>query len=363
MLCSLMLRNLTLGLLLTAAASAQTPDAAWPIHSMDRPLPPVVTAQPNTAPSDAVILFDGHSLTGWQALDGGPAGWHAHDGILEVAPGTGSIETTQGFSDFQLHVEWSEPNELEPPVGDGQDSGNSGIILMGLYELQVLDNYHRRTYADGMAGSIYGQYPPLVNAARAPLEWQTYDIVFHRPRFHPDGSLLTPAIITVLQNGVLVQDSTRPTGPTAHLDRPSYIDLGDKLPIILQDHNAPVLFRNLWLRNIPPPAEPLNPTTAVPLSVSAETLAAYLGTYTLGNNTIEVAAAAHGLEAHLTHNAAGKPHTETWPLYLVDKDTFLVIKPVGGNPFHFEFVRGPNATLPTLVVRQSGRTSLYTRKP
>ena len=144
-------------------------------------------------PRDAVILFDGTNLDAWQTPEGGPARWKVTDGFMEVAPGTGPIETKAKFGDVQLHVEWASPN---PPVGKGQDRGNSGIFLMGVYELQVVDSYHADTYADGQAGRLYGQYPPLANASRPPGEWQTYDIAFRRPRFDSGGKLLEPARFT-----------------------------------------------------------------------------------------------------------------------------------------------------------------------
>jgi hypothetical protein len=151
------------------------------------------------------------------------------------------------FGDCQLHVEFAEPN---PPKGEDQDRGNSGVFLQGLYEIQVLDSYQSKTYADGQAGAVYGQFPPLVNASRPPGQWQTYDIVFHGPRFDAAGKLLRPAHITVLHNGVLVQDNVEPTGPTGHHKRPPYTAGPDKLPLSLQDHNHPVRYRNIWLREL-----------------------------------------------------------------------------------------------------------------
>lgn len=223
----------------------------WPIHSMDRPVPPVVAPGAYVAdsppPSDAIVLFDGHDLSQWRASDGGPAKWTVANGDFQVAAGTGAIQTAQGFGDCQLHIEWEAP---APPHGEGQERGNSGVFLMGLYEVQVLDSYDNRTYADGQAAALFGQYPPLVNASRKPGEWQTYDIVFHRPRFTAGGGVASPAHVTVLHNGVLVQDNAVLTGPTAFGKRPPYKAHADALPLSLQDHGYPVRFRNVWIRKL-----------------------------------------------------------------------------------------------------------------
>jgi hypothetical protein len=166
---------------------------------------------------------------------------------MEVVANTGNIETKQGFGDVQLHVEWMAPTPVE---GEGQDRGNSGVFLMTFYELQVLDSYQNTTYADGQAGAVFGQYPPLVNASRPPGQWQTYDIVFRRPRFDANGSLQSPARMTVFHNGVLVQDDVTLTGPTAFQRRPAYSRHADRLPIRLQDHAHPVRYRNIWVRDL-----------------------------------------------------------------------------------------------------------------
>src|ERR1035438_4465127 len=202
------------GILVTLAASAvpaQNPNpipkdpSPYPQHSRTRPAPVVVTPGPYpgpvAAPSDAIVLFDGKSLAEWRSGAKGdlPPKWTLDNGSIVVAPGTGSLTTARAFGDMQLHIEWSAPN---PPHGEDQDRGNSGVFLMSTYEIQVLDSYNSATYPDGQAGSIYGQYPPLVNPARPPGEWQTYDIVFHAPRFSADSKLLEPAAITLLFNGV-----------------------------------------------------------------------------------------------------------------------------------------------------------------
>lgn len=239
---------------IAASGPAAQVDTKWKIHDVDRPHPPVITAgtastqdRPGQPPADAVVLFDGKDLSRWRASDGGPAKWKIEDGYFEVLSKTGDISTKQAFGDCQLHVEWASPN---PPRGEDQDRGNSGVYLMGLYEVQVLDSYNNTTYADGQAAAMYGQYPPLVNASRSPGQWQTYDIIFHGPRFDQDGKLLRPAHVTVLHNGVLVQDNVELTGPTAHKQRPPYRAHPEKLPLALQDHSHPVRYRNIWIREL-----------------------------------------------------------------------------------------------------------------
>jgi hypothetical protein len=234
-------------------AAAQV-DPRWKPNDPDRPVPPVI--EPGTAstqdapghpPSDAVVLFDGKDLSQWAGEDGQPAKWKVADGYMEVAPHTGQIHTRQPFGDCQLHVEFREP---VPAVGEGQERGNSGVFPMGLYEIQVLDSYQNKTYADGEASAVYGQFPPQVSAARPPGQWQTYDIVFHAPRFTQDGKVQRPARVTVFHNGVLVQDNVELSGPTAHHDRPAYKATPDKLPLSLQDHGNPVRYRNIWIREL-----------------------------------------------------------------------------------------------------------------
>jgi len=239
----------------TSATACARGEQEWQIHDRNRPQPPVII--PGTAstqeqagkpPSDAVVLFDGKDLSQWQAADGGPAKWKVENGYFEVVPKTGDMRTKQAFGDCQLHVEWAAP---DPPRGEDQDRGNSGVYLMSLYEVQVLDSYQSQTYPDGQAAAVYGQFPPLVNASRPPGQWQTYDIVFHGPRFDREGKLLRPATVTVLHNGVLVQDQVILTGPTAHKARPPYQAHPEKLPLLLQDHAHPVRYRNIWIRELP----------------------------------------------------------------------------------------------------------------
>lgn len=202
---------------------------------------------PGKAPSDAIVLFDGSNLEQWLGENNGAARWKVEHGYMEVVPQTGYLHTKDAFGDCQLHVEFSEP---VPPQGEGQARGNSGVFLMGQYEIQVLDSYENKTYADGQAAAVYGQYPPLVNAARPPGQWQSYDIVFHGPRFDAAGKLLRPARVSVFHNGVLVQDNVELTGPTAHRQRPPYKPGPDKAPLALQDHGNPVRYRNIWIRTL-----------------------------------------------------------------------------------------------------------------
>jgi hypothetical protein len=231
------------------------PGGKWHVHDPDRPQPTVVTPGtfstpkvPGKAPSDAIVLFDGTDLSKWREANGQPSGWIVRDGAMIVPPkGTahgGDISTRDEFGDCQLHVEFATPN---PPKGDSQERGNSGIFLMSRYEFQVLDSYQNRTYADGGATALYGQRPPLANASRPPGEWQVYDIVFTAPRFQ-DGKLESPAYITAFHNGVLVQNHAAYLGPTAHKSDPKYTPHPPAGPIRLQDHNNPVRYRNIWIR-------------------------------------------------------------------------------------------------------------------
>ena len=276
------------GLLACLAADEPSTGPAsprWKQHDIRRPKPPVVepaeeviAAKP---PKDAVVLFDGSGLDAWQSPDGGPARWKVENGRMETVPGAGPIRTRAKFGDIQLHVEWAAP---DPPRGTGQDRGNSGVFLMGQFEIQVLDSYRAETYADGQAGAIYGQFPPLSNASRPPGEWQAYDIAFRRPRFDADGKLLEPARITLFHNGLLVQDNEEPFGPTSWLKNLPYEDLGGRGPITLQDHDHPVRYRNLWLRELPERPAPTEKDLAPPeaVAVSQELLDRYAGRYRMG---------------------------------------------------------------------------------
>lgn len=279
-------RRFLAALLVLAAvgpALAQSP-ARWKAHDLSRPRPAVVAPPPQAlpvpAPPDAVVLFDGKGLDNWRSADGGPAKWVVKEGAIESVAGSGYLFSARAFGDVQLHVEWAAP---VPAKGQSQGRGNSGVFLMGLYEVQVLDSYQNDTYPDGQAAAIYGQYPPLVNACRPPGEWQTYDIVFRRPRFRPDGGLVAPARITVIHNGILVQDAVEPWGPTSWLQALPYTAHPDKLPLGFQDHGNPVRYRNIWLRELPESPLPGPSADARPVvTLPAAALDKYVGKYLLG---------------------------------------------------------------------------------
>jgi hypothetical protein len=280
-----MLRNISLSLLAIAfvgtTAQAQLP-TGWRAHDWDRPLPTVVTpgeaALPLAPPSDAIILFDGKDLSQWRDNEGNEAKWIVRDGVMESVPGSGYVFTRKAFGDAQLHVEWASPETVQ---GSSQGRGNSGVFLMGKFEVQVLDSFENRTYADGQAGSLYGQFPPLVNASRGPGQWQSYDIIFHRPRFGADGKLLSPARLTVLHNGVLVQDHVTALGPTSWLQHHAYEAIPDRLPLSLQDHGNPVRYRNIWIRQLDeqPFAMPTKPYDPQVEELSSDELDKYVGDY------------------------------------------------------------------------------------
>ena len=211
------------------------------------PEPKVISAGKTAAdaPSDAIVLFNGTDGSAWEAKNGGAIQWKIAEGAMTVTPGTGEIRTKQSFGDCQLHIEWRTPSVVK---GEGQGRGNCGIFFMSRYELQVLDSYNNRTYSNGQAGSIYKQFPPKVNASRAPGEWQTYDVIFTAPVFYEDGSLKSQAKITVLHNGVLIQHNTALLGSTQYIGVGNYEAHGAKEPIMLQDHGDLVSFRNIWIR-------------------------------------------------------------------------------------------------------------------
>ena len=211
------------------------------------PIPAVITPGDWTsAPSDAIQLFDGTDLSAWTGLDN-EAMWNVDDGILTVTGGTGDIKTKQAFGDVQLHIEWQTPTEV---AGDGQDRGNSGVYLMSRYEIQVLDSFNNRTYSNGQAGSVYKQFSPLVNASREPGEWQVYDIIFLAPRFNDADGVTTPARLTVLHNGVLIQNHVPIKGSSVFIGDPTYEAHPPKAPLLLQDHSNPVSYRNIWIREL-----------------------------------------------------------------------------------------------------------------
>ncbi len=233
------------------------PGGKWHVHDSARPQPIEVTPgatcsqdSPDRPPSDAVVLFDGTSLSKWRTADGHEPGWIIKDGYARIppeeTPNGGSIFTRESFGDCQLHIEWATPN---PPVGDIMNRGNSGVYFLGLYELQIFDSYHGGIYADGQAAAIYGQYPPLVNASRPPGQWQVFDVLFAAPRF--EGEKLTaPGYMTVLHNGVAVHNHASILGPTEHRTRTQYKPHGAQAPLMLQAHGNPVRFRNIWIRQL-----------------------------------------------------------------------------------------------------------------
>jgi hypothetical protein len=229
----------------------------WAVHDGNRPQPKIITPgtfsspeQPGKPPSDAIILFDGSDLSKWVADDGTPTKWVIQNGAMECVPRSGYIRTKDSFGDCQLHVEWAAPTKVE---GDSQGRGNSGVFLMGLVEIQVLDNYNNPTYPDGAAASVYGVNPPMANALRPPGEFQTYDIVFRRP-IYKDGRVIDPGSVTVFANGVLMQDHTMIEGETGHMRRAKPGAFPEKGPLKLQDHGNPVRYRNIWYRPLAPRA-------------------------------------------------------------------------------------------------------------
>ena len=228
------------------------------VHETDttkQPLPKVVTpgAAVGAPPSDAVVLFDGSEKSfkeNWSDTKGGASKWKTVDGAMESVRGAGYIQSKAKFGSCQLHIEWASPAQVK---GNGQGRGNSGVFLMGNYEIQVLDSFKNQTYADGQAGALYGRSKPLVNASRGPGEWQTYDVIFHRPLFDKEGKVTRRATFTVLHNGVLIQDHTILSGGTGWRGPHAASDYkahADKLPISMQDHGNPVRFRNVWVREL-----------------------------------------------------------------------------------------------------------------
>ncbi len=222
------------------------PASQWRVHDKARPVPDVVVAGRGAAPpSDAIVLFDGTDLSAWQGREGEAAGWRVDGGVMEVN-GSGDIRTRQSFGDVQLHLEWSSPTEIQ---SESQGRGNSGVFLMGRYEIQILDSFENRSYADGQAAALYGQRPPDVNVTRAPGSWNTYDILFRAPRFEGD-ELVSPGIVTVLHNGVAVHHAEPFLGATRHREVATYAPHEPQGPIQLQDHGNPVRFRNVWVREL-----------------------------------------------------------------------------------------------------------------
>jgi hypothetical protein len=247
---------------------------------MSRPKPPVVEplaqALPSPAPKGAVILFKAGDLSQWKGKGGTDAKWKLENDYMEIVPGTGGIESKESFGDVFLHIEWASPDDS---TRRGQDRGNSGIFFMGQYEMQVLDSYKADTYADGQAGAIYGQAPPRFNACRPRGEWNAYDISFRRPRFAEDGSVKSPARITVIHNGILIQDNEEYKGPTSWLKYYPYKAHADKMPISLQEHNCKVRFRNIWALPLPELAMPPSSYGDKAINMPAADLDKFTGTY------------------------------------------------------------------------------------
>jgi hypothetical protein len=240
-------------------STPQIPGTPWLVHDGDRPQPRVVTPGATFSllappPSDAVVLFDGRDLSKWESIRGGDPKWTVANGILEVVPATGNIRTRQRFADFQLHLEYAEPAVVS---GKGQKRGNSGVLINGMYEVQILDSYDNPTYPDGQAGALYGQTPPLVNACKPPGEWQSYDIIWESPRWDAAGVLVKRAAVTVIQNGVVLHHRKEFFGETDGINGFPHKALGayikphpPEVVVELQEHRDPVRFRNIWIRTL-----------------------------------------------------------------------------------------------------------------
>ena len=229
---------------------AQQP-TGWKAHDKRRPQPesvdPGEATLPSSVPSDAIVLFDGKDLSNWSGPNDKEPKWKVEDGAMECFRGAGFLYTKEKFGDIQLHLEWASPVKVK---GNGQGRGNSGVFLPGGMEIQVLDSFENKTYADGGAASIYGQYPPMVNASRGPGKWQSYDIIYQMPKFDENKKQTSPAVVTVLHNGVVVQHATKALGPTAWVHHKQYDPGITEGTIGLQDHGNPVRFRNIWVRKL-----------------------------------------------------------------------------------------------------------------
>jgi hypothetical protein len=229
------------------------PGQKWRVHDDARPRPPVVKPGARFSdmappPADAVVLFDGTDLSKWQVSNGDAAKWKIESGYMEVAPKSGSIRTKDLFADFQLHLEFATPAKVE---SNSQGRGNSGVLMNGIYEVQILESYENKSYADGQAGALYGQRPPRFNAARPPGEWQTYDIIFESPRWDAEGRVVKKAYVTVIHNGVVLHHRQEYLGNTPHKRVGNYNKPhAPEMFIQLQDHNNPTRFRNIWVRSI-----------------------------------------------------------------------------------------------------------------
>lgn len=343
-----------LGLLAVSAALLHAaPDPNWLDHDRDRPQPVVVTPgtpstqeQPGLPPSDATVLFDGKDTGAWVSMDGSPTKWVAKDGALECVPGSGYIRSYQSFGDCQLHVEWASPN---PPHSDSQGRGNSGVFFgFGRYEVQVLDSYQNKTYADGSAASIYGQYPPMVNACLPPGKWQAYDIVWTAPRFAADGTLLAKAHLTIFHNGVLVQNNIELTGPVPWIGRPPYQAHAERLPIAFQDHGNPVRFRNVWVRE-------LGNHRRKEFMLAGSLLDTYVGDYGPPGqwNSAKVRRLPDGLLSLTLGGAELVLHAESpTKFYALSTDVICTFD-VGGPTKKIAFAVGEDESRPTVIERTS----------
>lgn len=305
------------------------------IHDWERPRPAIVTPGAANAepPSDAIVLFDGSDLSNWCATNGQESKWIIRDGYMESVKGAGYIRTKQGFGDCQLHVEFRAPL---PVKGTSQGRGNSGVFLMGKYEIQVLDSYDNITYADGQCSALYGQHPPQVNVCRKPGEWQSYDIIFTAPKFCAEtGELVSPAFVTVFQNGVLTHYHQELMGPTNWCSRTPYSWHPSKLPLAFQDHGNPVRYRNVWVRELPATGKP--DSYRKEMYLGDVVLEKYAGTYKQGNRTVEFTKKGDVL-------IASWPGDKPRPIY-AESETRFYSKFVNGE---FEFVVGKDG-VPTAV--------------
>jgi hypothetical protein len=338
--------------LLCSISLSQT-SQAWKVHDMNRPHPPVVQVPglqlPVAPPSDAIVLFDGKDLSHWRGSDGGPAKWTVEDGYFATVAGTGYIHTQETFGDVQLHIEWATPT---PAKGSSQGRGNSGVFLMGMYEIQVLDSYQNDTYADGQAAAVYAEYPPMYNASRPPGEWQSYDIFFRAPRFDDKGALLRPARLTLLHNGVLVQDNVELTGPNTWLTNAPYKAHTDRLPLSLQDHSNPVRFRNVWARELveQPAHSMITPQGPSPISIPANIIDRYIGKYeSREGSTVQVTREGESVYANIG--------SERLLLDLHSNQNFPFVGVDGGLEFRLD----PNGMPDSCYFRTSGGVTALAR--
>jgi len=252
--------------------------AQWKVNDMLRPKPPEISIGKRGVPSDAIILFDGQDVAHWRnRKDGSQASWKVIDSCLVASLEWNDIRTVQNFGDCQLHIDFI----ISSPVkGEYNMHGNSGVVLMGKYEVQIMNSYKFETFSDGQNAAIYGQYPPLANVSLPPDQWQSFDIVFNRPRFGTNGEVMAPAKITMFHNGILVHNNAELKGQSSWLGEIKYEKHTDKLPLVLQSHLHPVRFRNIWIRNLEPDLiEPQSKRKITEISLSKELMDSYSGEY------------------------------------------------------------------------------------